>query len=137
MTVGDRRAIERPQVADLIRDWIASNSRGIPYGRPQHPLGELGELGELGGFAVDASLKRTLTATPNVELALRGVPTQPATLDLDTVRQDASRSAANSSDASRTSQRSPIASKPPASPPPKRPRERSTASRSRSSTPTR
>ena len=87
MTVGDRRASERPQAADLIRDWIASNARGgIPYGRPQHPLGELGELG---GFAVDAALKRTLTATPNVELSLRGVPTQPASLDLDTVRQDA------------------------------------------------
>jgi N12 class adenine-specific DNA methylase len=87
MRVGDRRAIERPQAADLIRDWIATNARGgIPYGRPQHPLGELGELG---GFAVDAALTRTLTATPNVELSLRGVPAQPATLGLDTVRQDA------------------------------------------------
>lgn len=87
MTVGDRRAIERPQAADLIRDWIATNARGgIPYGRPQHPLGELGEIG---GFAVDATLKRTLTATPNVELSLRGVPAPPATLGLDTVRQDA------------------------------------------------
>jgi hypothetical protein len=84
--VGDRRAIERPQAADLIRDWIAANARsGIPYGRPQHPLGELGELG---GFTVDAALKRTLTATPNVELSLRGVPAQPATLGLDIVRQD-------------------------------------------------
>jgi hypothetical protein len=54
-----------PQAADLIRDWIATNARGgIPYGRPQHPLGELGEIG---GFAVDATLKRTLTATPNGE----------------------------------------------------------------------
>jgi hypothetical protein len=65
---------------------IANARAGIPYGRPQHPLGELGELG---GLAVDAALKRTLSATPNVDLSLRGVPAQPATLGLDTVRQDA------------------------------------------------
>jgi len=86
MTIGDRHAIERPEAARLIGEWIATHDRGgIPYGRPQHPLGELGELG---GFQVDATLRRALTATPNVELALRGVPTQPAVLGLDVVRQD-------------------------------------------------
>jgi len=63
MTVGDRRAIERPQAAGLIGDWIAANAHGgIPYGRPQHPLGEIGELG---GLRVDAALKRALTNNGN------------------------------------------------------------------------
>jgi len=87
MTIGDRRTIERPEAARLIAQWIATHDRGgIPYGRPQHPLGEVGKLG---GFAVDATLRRALSATPNVELTLRGVPTQPAVLGLDVVRQDA------------------------------------------------
>ena len=74
----------------------AANARGgIPYGRPQHPLGELGELG---GFPIDATLRRALSAIPNVELSLRDVPTQPATLGLDVVRQAPSRSCASSSD---------------------------------------
>lgn len=42
-----------------------------------------------GRFPIDATLRRTLSATPNVELSLRDLPTQPATLGLDVVRQDA------------------------------------------------
>ena len=57
-----------------------------PYGRPQHALGELGELG---GLTIDATLRRSLSAMPTVELSLRDVPTQPATLGLDLVRVDA------------------------------------------------
>jgi len=94
MTIGDRRTIERPEAGRLIAQWIATHDRGgIPYGRPQHPLGEVSELG---GFAIDATLRRALSATPNVELTLRGVPTQPAVLGLDVVRQDPSSLCASS-----------------------------------------
>ena len=89
MTIGDRRTTERPEAARLIQEWIASQQPAAASrtGAPQHPLGELGELG---GLAVDATLQRTLSGdAPTVELTMRGVPAQPATLGLDLVRVDA------------------------------------------------
>jgi hypothetical protein len=87
MTIGDRRVTARPEAARLIGAWTTRTARaGIPYGRSEL---ELGQLGELGGLTIDATLRRSLTATPNLDLALRDVPAQPATLGLDVVRVDA------------------------------------------------
>ncbi len=88
MTVGDRRVTTRAEAARLIGEWTAANTRGgIPYGRSEH---KLGELGELGGLPIDVTLRKTLGGgPPSVDLALRGVPAQPASLAQDLVRVDA------------------------------------------------
>ncbi|MCA1680409.1 MAG: hypothetical protein LC777_16385, partial [Actinobacteria bacterium] len=88
MLIGDRRTTARPEAARHIQEWIAANSRGgIPYGRPELALGQLGELG---GLPIDARLVTQLGGrAPSVELAIRDVPAQPATLGQDRVRIDA------------------------------------------------
>jgi hypothetical protein len=135
MTIGERHAIERPQAADLIRDWITDHARGgIPYGRPQHPLGEVGELG---GFRVDAALKHALSAAQRRAVTARRPDATSDAQPRHRAPKTPSRSCASSSDASTTSPRPRRASRPPASPPPKKPPAHNTASHSRSSTPTR
>ena len=89
MTVDGRHASTRAQAAQLLEHWAATtlSERGtIPYGRREHPLGQVGELA---GFPVDATLRKALLSVPNIELSLRGVPTAPATLALDLVRENA------------------------------------------------
>jgi len=87
MTIDDRLVTARPEAARLIGEWTTRTARtGIPYGRSEL---ELGQLGELGGLTINATLRRSLTATPNLDLALRDVPAQPATLGQDLVRVDA------------------------------------------------
>ena len=87
MTIGDRRATTRPEAARLIQDWTAQAARhGVPYGRREQPLGQLGELG---GQPIDATLRKAIGSVPSLELSIRGVPAQPATLYLDDVREDA------------------------------------------------
>lgn len=87
MTVGERRAPTRPDAARLIAAWTRDAGRALlPYGRTEKVLGQLGELG---GFPIDATVRRSLHDTPMLDLALRDVPTKPATLSLDALRLDA------------------------------------------------
>src|SRR3954454_5375278 len=49
----------------------------------------LGERGELGGITIDAALRRSPDGTPTLELTLRELPAQPATLALERLEHDA------------------------------------------------
>jgi N12 class adenine-specific DNA methylase len=87
MTIANRRATTRPDAARLIQQWTADTARtGLPHRHAERPLGELGQLG---GITIDAALRRSLTGAPTLELTLRDVPAQPATLGLDRLGQDA------------------------------------------------
>jgi hypothetical protein len=87
MRIGASYATTRPDATRLIQTWIAARAPGgIPYGRPDH---DLGELGELGGLPIHVTLRRTLNGPPTDKLQLHDVPAQPATLRLDEVRVDA------------------------------------------------
>ncbi|MGH2839673.1 MAG: helicase, partial [Solirubrobacteraceae bacterium] len=87
MRIGTSHASTRPDAARLIQTWLTARApSAVPYGRTEH---NLGQLGELGGLTINATLRRTLTGPPTVELELRDVPAQPATLSLDEARVDA------------------------------------------------
>jgi N12 class adenine-specific DNA methylase len=88
MTVAGQHAHTRADAAQRIHHWTAraATPTRLPHSHAQQPLGELGQLG---GLTIDAALRRTLDGTTTLELALRDLAAQPATLPLDRLGHDA------------------------------------------------
>jgi len=88
MVVDGRSVQGRPEAAALVQQWAASHAQAaIPYARSERTLGECGELG---GLPIEATLRKSPTGRPTLELSIRGVAAHPATLALDEVGENAS-----------------------------------------------